>query len=658
MSAEQLIQYITWGIYIVIFIAVVVRAARRPVRANLDIALLFSLPALIIADSILMRLGVLRAGPVISAIAVLLLLGMAYMLLRLVDDFSDVPVWLMRGAEVALAALVGASLLLGPDQPVLLSLLEVGYLVVLLVYSVVAFLRESVRSSGVTMRRMRAVAAGSIALCVLFGIAGMGLVLPGLQQFMTPVTNLAGLASAVCYYIGFAPPGVLRRAWQEPELRAFLSRAATLPRLPDTHSIIREIEYGAAQALGAASASVGLWDEEIGMLRFSGDWGQMDIVPTVQTTAGRAFLDQRPAFTPEVRTDNPLYERATHAHARAVMAAPITAGARRLGVLTVYSPRTPIFAEEDLELVKLLAVLAAVVLESRALIDEAARVRAREEVARMKEDFLSAAAHDLKTPLTTVVAQVELLERRALRNPHAPADLTGLARLKSEVNRLKTLVLELLDAARAEQGRLVADFERVDLVSLAQEVCTRHSTPRHPCTVHASGPVEGMYDPTRITQLLENLMENAIKYSPAGGPVQVRIWSEGGWNHLTVTDRGIGIPEEDLPNVFERFHRGKNVDDRRFAGMGLGLFICRGIVEQHGGRIWVERPGSNAAGGDSSNSSNAGAGHQARVSKPVPGNASDDSNDDHSPAGPGTTFHIALPASPPSTQGADAVARG
>src|SRR5207248_3527151 len=103
-----------------------------------------------------------------------------------------------------------------------------------------------------------------------------------------------------------------------------------------------------------------------------------------------------------------------------------------LGVLTVYAARAPIFADEDLELVQLLADQAAVILESRALIDQAARVRAREEVARMKEDFLSAAAHDLKTPLTTLVAQAQMLERRAQRNPNAPADVVGIQKVVRE----------------------------------------------------------------------------------------------------------------------------------------------------------------------------------------------------------------------------------
>jgi signal transduction histidine kinase len=103
--------------------------------------------------------------------------------------------------------------------------------------------------------------------------------------------------------------------------------------------------------------------------------------------------------------------------------------------------------------------------------------------------------------------------------------------------------------------------------------------------VEAQGEVLGTYDSLRIFQLLENLVENAVKYSPEGGAVHVRAWQEDGWNHLAVEDEGIGIPADDLPSIFNRFHRGTNVDDRRFAGMGLGLFICRGIAEQHGGRI-------------------------------------------------------------------------
>ena len=213
-----------------------------------------------------------------------------------------------------------------------------------------------------------------------------------------------------------------------------------------------------------------------------------------------------------------------------------------------------------------------------------------------------------------------------------------------------------------------------DLAVQAREVCERHNTPQHPCSVHVEGQGStiGEYDPNRILQLIENLVENAVKYSPDGDPVIVSIWRErasgepdalgaaqiapGEWNHLIVTDSGIGIPTEDLPNIFERFHRGSNVDDRQFAGMGLGLFICKSIVEQHGGRIWVQSPPSTCP---ASSIESSVAGHQLsdederRTTEPelakdrsqarqmTTGNRQPTTDNNR-----GTAFHVLLPALP------------
>ncbi len=92
-------------------------------------------------------------------------------------------------------------------------------------------------------------------------------------------------------------------------------------------------------------------------------------------------------------------------------------------------------------------------------------------------------------------------------------------------------------------------------------------------------------DETRIEQLIENLVENAVKYSPDGGAIIIRVWHTNAHIYLTVADQGIGIPPSDRAHIFDRFHRGRNVDDRRFAGMGLGLYLCHAIVEQHAGQI-------------------------------------------------------------------------
>jgi signal transduction histidine kinase len=660
MTIDQFLTYLSWSIYILLFAVALVQAIRRPLRANIDVAISFGFLAVVIAISLAGRLHIVDpASLVISGISASLLMAMVYMLLRLVADFANVPTWIMRVSEVALALIVIGNFALPLPRPVWFTLLEIIYLVALLVYTTVRFIRESHHSSGVTKRRLRAVAVGSLALFAIFVLAGLGLFVRDLSTSLQIGTQVLAITSAAGYFLGFATPSILRRAWQEPELRSFLGRAAALPRLPTTEAIVRELEVGAAPSVGAPDAAIGLWDEEKGVLNINWRGEKLERVPSLTTTLGRAFLQQKPVFTPNITPDNPMYGQAVGKYnIRAIMAAPITAGTKKLGVLGAFAPRAPIFADEDLALLSLLADQAAVILESRALIDEAARVRAREEVARLKEDFLSAAAHDLKTPLTILVAQTELLERRALRAPEAPADIASLRNLKREVHRLKTLVLELLDAARAEQGKLVGDRGPVDIVAAALEVCQRHDSLLHPCIVEADGQAIGIYDDTRIFQLLENLIENAVKYSPDGGPVRVKIWREGDTNRIAVTDVGIGIPAGDLPKIFQRFHRGENVDDRQFKGMGLGLYICRGIVEEHGGRLWAES--ASTADSEANNGRAAIEATSEFTDNLEPEGSLQGRTSSSKPASRGTTFHVALPAAetaPSNAQPANAEAR-
>jgi len=247
-----------------------------------------------------------------------------------------------------------------------------------------------------------------------------------------------------------------------------------------------------------------------------------------------------------------------------------------------------VFSRDDLALAVLLADQAAVILESRALIDEAARVQAQEAAARLKEDFVSAAAHDLKTPLTTLLGQAQVLELRAGRDaalaPHQPA----IGRIAREARRLSALVDDLLDASRIEEGKLDVRREPVDLSEVLRHVAERPRPEKDRVVLRLDGRLEGSYDRRRIEQLVDNLVENGLKYSGADAKVEIRAWREDGEVRITVRDHGIGIPAADLAHIFDRFHRASNVDARTYAGIGLGLYICRGIAQEHGGRIWVE----------------------------------------------------------------------
>jgi signal transduction histidine kinase len=588
LSAADLISGVTQVIYVLIFFSLALRTLRQPTRAHGDMTLFFGATAFIIVVARVADL-IDTAPPWVTTIEIAVLMALPYVLLRLVDDFTQVRGVIKRAAELGLTSGIVAAYATGPTLSTLVTLYIVAYFFVVSIFCAIAFVRAARRSRGVTRRRMEAISLGSILLGTDILIAGLaGLAAPGDRPALQTLGQLLGLGSGVAYYLGFAPPAILRRAWQEPELRAFLARAASLPRLPTTLDIVRELEHGAANSTGT-TARIGLLQDDTSRLRFWEDDGTtVDVEPGTHF-AGRAFELQRVIFSANPIHDNPD-GAATYRTRRigAILAAPITAGERRLGVLTLSAQRPPIFALSDIELAALLADQAAVILESRALIDHASRVRAREEATRLKEDFLSAAAHDLKTPLTTVVAQAEFLERRATREPTAAADVAGIRRIVRESKRLAGLVSDLLDATRLEQGRLVGEREPVDVATLAQEISARDGGDPSLCQVEASAPVVGVYDRRRVEQLFQNLIENARKYSPERTPITVKVWQQDGEARVAVADSGIGIPAADLPRIFERFSRASNVDDRRFHGMGLGLFICRGIVEEHGGRIWVE----------------------------------------------------------------------
>jgi signal transduction histidine kinase len=590
VTALELVSLLTQAIYVLIFLLVGWGVVRRRTRTSVDIALFFGAISIAIVESRLVTTLGLQQGEIVTDVVTLLIIAMPYLLLRLVDDFSNVPLVVKRIAEGGLFLSAVAFVATEGTVPPPILLAVVIYFAALSTYCAVAFIRAARRGAGVTRRRLQAVALGTLLLGLAIFVAGLAPLLPtAMAGLPNGLTQALALASAIAYFVGFTPPQILRRAWQEPELRAFLRSAASLPRMPDTPSIVRALQDGAASTLGARAA-IGLFDPATNTLRFQDPHGVLPSeVGQSEYLAWRVFETQHAEYYPDAARAHPALASSYRAHGvRSLLIAPISAANQRLGALEAYTDHQPVFSEDDLDLVRLLADQAAVILESRALIDEAARVRAHEEAARLKEDFISAAAHDLKTPLTTLVAQAQFLERRAEMQPTAPADLPGLQRIVREARRLSALVLELLDASRLEQGKLVGEREPVDLVELARDVARRDSYQGRRISVTADAPVIGTYDPRRIGQVLENLVENAVKYSPDGTDVRVGVAQRNGEAFIDVTDEGIGIPAGDLPQVFERFHRASNVDDRRFAGMGLGLFICKGIVEQHGGRIWVE----------------------------------------------------------------------
>ena len=213
-------------------------------------------------------------------------------------------------------------------------------------------------------------------------------------------------------------------------------------------------------------------------------------------------------------------------------------------------------------------------------------------------EFLAGLAHDLKTPLARIKLGAQLLRRRVRREGRASDSEIddGLAQIEADAMRMARYIDELAEAGKdgTHGGRDASGAVRrpTDLVAIARHLAEAYqrSTDRHALRVESGcGRVVGMWDPARVERAVSNLLSNAVKYSPDGGDIVVTIRQEGdgdgAWATLSVADQGMGIPAEDLPHVFEEYHRGRNVG--RLQGTGIGLATVRQMVEQHGGAVAV-----------------------------------------------------------------------
>ena len=240
----------------------------------------------------------------------------------------------------------------------------------------------------------------------------------------------------------------------------------------------------------------------------------------------------------------------------------------------------------DLSLAQELAQWAAVALENAWLFHQA------QEAVRMRDTFLSVAAHELKTPLTSLLGNAQLMLRRASREGTMnERDQRNVQIITEQARRLNQMILALLDISRIEMGHLTIDRTPVDVGALARRVVDEIQPTLIDHSVICVAPgtalvVEG--DEVRLEQVLQNLISNAIKYSPNGGTVHVVVVRHAGQVYVSVADQGIGIPKAAIPNLFRRFYRASNVDAQHISGMGIGLFVVKEIVTFHGGEVAVE----------------------------------------------------------------------
>ncbi len=592
MTAIQLIQVLTNATFLLVFIAVLVRAIRRPSRESIDIVLFFGAPAFSITQGwVAQSLGI--QSPTLSLVSAALILAMPLLTLRAIRGFTDLPRVVMPAAGVAWAAAAIGLLVAPTPMPPPLLLLILVYFTVFEAYAGFAVLRATRRAHGVTRRRLQLIGAGTLLLALTIFGAGFAIVLPVVASFILPLA----LGSGIAYLLGFAPPGTLRRAWQAPEVLAFVQRTGRLvgeagPELVHT-TLAREL----ATAIGEPDAGLGIWQPDREVLRFWRNRGGEPIDRRLdESLAGPAFVEQRALVTAEdasgARQLPAEYRRGAP---RYVLSAPLTVGSRRIGVVSILVQTRSAFFDDDLALLQLLAHQTAIVLEHRRLFEEVhdlnrALERNVSELRAVNDElgaFAYSVSHDLRAPLRSIdgFSQILLEDKGAALGDEGRKHLD---RVRAAATRMGGLIDDMLLLSRLTRDEM--NPRSVDLTLLARSVVDelRAREPKRTVEFETNGALPATCDERLLRVALTNLLGNSWKFTRAREPAHVSFGGEtrDGETVFFVKDDGVGFDMRYADKLFGAFQRLHNTSE--FEGSGIGLATVQRIVHRHGGRVWAE----------------------------------------------------------------------
>ncbi|HVL81319.1 MAG TPA: ATP-binding protein [Actinomycetota bacterium] len=431
------------------------------------------------------------------------------------------------------------------------------------VLSAVRLIRAGRGQPTVARRRMRLLAFGAILVSLVLLISGAAS--PSLDP--TPLRLLiqaASVASAVVFYLGFAMPRVLRSMWRRPEEARFRSATLELMGVTTAEEVAEALLPHVVGIVGARGAVLGDHDHEpLAVIGLSREEGHALLAAVRRSSEPGALVEGDSG---------------------------VLSLAMRSGVLAIQaSPYTPFFGQEELELVQGIGAFSDVALERAQLF--VAERRAREEVQQASaelENFVYSVSHDLKSPLISVLGYLDLL-RMEHREALGERGTHYLDRIAASAVYMNRLILDLLELSRI--GRVQTDVEEVDLGQLVSEVFDE-LRPAHREARFEAGDLPALrMNPLRARQLFTNLIGNAVIH--AGRPdVSVRVWHEIAEERfaVVVADDGQGIPPAYHEKVFGVFERLEGTTSDASSGTGIGLAVCKKIVEQVGGSIELGFP--------------------------------------------------------------------
>ena len=441
------------------------------------------------------------------------------------------------------------------------------------------------------------------------------------DQAYLAIVGLAGLVLVFCLYTALkhrelenTRTALTREAHETDDIRTRLSELSELFQVSTTLNlqlkldvILEIIVRRVVSTLRAQQASIMIYNPETSMLETRASYGlESEFARHARKRLGEGIAGwvaqrQEAVLLNALNTSDTFVRHyKTNRNITSALSLPLRVGERCVGVLNVNRiNNTEQFKEHHREILRLFAEHVGTVIDRAELMDRLgernreleANVQRLSETNRLKDVFLSTASHELKTPLTAVIAYAELLGDHEQRLDVGQRG-EFLDRLRGEAQRLLALIDEILDLTRIETGKLALRRVRLDLATLVHEAVetSRPLAARYAILLleeRQAARLEISVDEVKLRQAVVNLIVNAIKFSPANGEVRVRVVTEPGFLRVEVNDHGPGIAPEDAAHLFQLFGQGLRQTSDQRGGLGIGLHLVKRLTELHGGHVGV-----------------------------------------------------------------------
>jgi signal transduction histidine kinase len=296
-------------------------------------------------------------------------------------------------------------------------------------------------------------------------------------------------------------------------------------------------------------------------------------------------LDSNKLIVRQEITGDPSQDRMK---ARYFLGLPLISGDNKIGALIFVRYGGPEFTPDHTHIAEYITGHIAQLYEHGNLVTRLSRLEAERQLERLQDDFVATVSHELRTPLGFIKGYATSLLREDIEWDESTRK-EFLTIIDEETDRLRELIDNLLDSSRLQSGTLRMEFQPLRLDTMLKDLPVRGRSFDEDLSIKVHikiAPLKVQADPTRLAQVFDNLLSNAVKYAP-DSTVNIILSRQDEHAHIEIIDEGPGIPEEDLPNIFTRFYRVPN-QNRAVRGTGLGLFICRRIINAHGGEITAE----------------------------------------------------------------------